>query len=253
MFSRTEHLKLMGIEDLENEQDLACANLSFTTASNDPDKSLDGNNTESNITTVIHGHVTDESLEAEGGTITGEKSAFFDVLQMSEQELEEDQNKESQHKESLRQQMVINAITSMHSSVKPTDTDQEEATTDTSVTPVPVATSPTADADIILVSPMQKSKTLLSVIKLETIHESELDKVLESMESEEPVAPERKSEGPPPPKIAWASVPTNNDTLMKQLEQLSHDQSKRQKQRQSATGPPTYAAVATPRVIQGNI
>ena len=191
------------------------------------------------------------------------KSEFTDTLESSEQHIEEETRLGTQGAQDvrcLRQQLLIDAITALHSE---TVGEENQAATHSATGAEQIQESPeswsTVDthlgegaASIATISDMThlssypsnssdalslRQTAVLSLGRLETIHESKLDRMLELVESgtqpeavrgESPINGSRgQGRKQPHPPLVWdTNGETDSEVLMKELEQLSQKQSK---------------------------
>lgn len=148
------------------------------------------------------------------------KEEFSAMLQTSQEKIAMDSNEmtDDLSKEAIHEQLLINAISMLHSS-------EQEGT------PVSQPSFNSFNSAMLRVgelSPLRQRKRLLSQGTLETIHESEIDKVLEMADVPNQQGDENQNpptEAPPLPKFVWDSEDNGDASLMKELEQLSLSQS----------------------------
>ena len=191
------------------------------------------------------------------------KSEFTYTLESSEQHIEEETRLSTQGAEDvrcLRQQLLIDAITALH-----TDTGENQAVTHSATEQVEAeeiqestescstvnthlggVASRATISDMTRLSSFTSTSSdvlslrqtgILSLGRLETIHESKLDRMLELVEGgtqpeavrgESPIVDSRgQGRNVPHPPLVWdTNGETGNEVLMKELEQLSKKQSK---------------------------
>ena len=188
------------------------------------------------------------------------KSEFTDTLESSEQHIEEETRLGTQGAEdvrSLRQQLLIDAITALHSETEGNQAGTHSATEHVKAEQIqesPESRSTVdnhseegvASKDMTRLSSYPSGSNdalslrqtgILSLRRLETIHESKLDRMLELVESgtqpeavqgESPIVDSRgQGRNVPHPPLVWdTNGETGSEVLMKELEQLSKEQSK---------------------------
>lgn len=140
------------------------------------------------------------------------KSEFSESLQESEERLASGNIKGPI--EDLKQQLLLNAILSMHDDTSNSKHHESTVNSDPVESEMPK-------------SPSKLRRSLLSINSLETIHESELDRLLESdslvlMDSR--AADSVEESLVTPPKLVWEREDTGE--LMKELEKLSKSEAK---------------------------
>lgn len=205
IFSRSAHLRSLGVE-LVNP------------APNTPPPEILNNSTEfedtvfmkdrDNISPVLEKEAS-ASKEANSSKETDWckfKSEFSEMLQASEEKIVSDDGNIPVH--DFKQQLLLNAILSMHSDTGAHQESLEDATI-SSETPE---------------SPSKLRRRLLSMNSLETIHEYELDKLLESdtlsSDSQPTVAiGDGQLVAPPALRLVWEKEDTGQ--LMKELEKFT--------------------------------
>ena len=176
------------------------------------------------------------------------RSEFTDILQSSEHCMEEEEAHPSSAEEdarAMRQQLLIDTITAMHSAAgKQTESKQDQELPETQSTENCSGVSGVGCVNPAVMGVLPSStnaqfhgqRDLLSLNRLETIHESELDRMLEQVESEiqsravrgeSPILEGTGLEGAPPTlPVEHTGAESGNALLMKELEQLNRKQSK---------------------------
>lgn len=172
------------------------------------------------------------------------KSEFTDILQGSEHHMEEEEAQQSRQEEgarAMRQQLLIDAITAMHSAagrqteskqnLEHLETQSAENHSDMSGVAKPSGTGVLPASTN---SQPHRQRDILSISRLETICESDLDRMLEQVESEaqsraargeSPIVQHNRQEGAPPTvPIVHTSSESGNALLMKELEELNQKQ-----------------------------
>lgn len=174
------------------------------------------------------------------------KSEFTDILQSSEHHMEEEEAQRSRQEEgarAMRQQLLIDAITAMHSAAgRQTESKQNQEHLETQSTEnhsdmsgvVHVKPSGTGVLPASTNAQPHRQRDILSISRLETICESDLDRMLEQVESEaqsraargeSPIVQRNRQEGAPPTlPIVHTSSESGNALLMKELEELNQKQ-----------------------------
>ena len=191
------------------------------------------------------------------------KSEFTDTLESSEQHIEEETRLGTQGAEDvrcLRQQLLIDAITALHSEIEENQAGTHSATERVEAEQIQespescstvnthlggvasratisdmtrLSSYPSTSNDVLSL----RQTGILSLGRLETIHESKLDRMLELVEGgtqpeavwgESPIVDSRgQGRNVPHPPLVWeTNGETGNEVLMKELEQLSKKQSK---------------------------
>ena len=160
------------------------------------------------------------------------KEEFSATLQTSQEKLSMEQSNEVHvaddlSRKAVHEQLLINAIAMMHS------TAEQEEQMDPSASSQSFSVSGSSVTHKLgELSPLRQRKRLLSQGTLETIHESEIDKVLDMADvpyqQDYDTKENRKPpiEGPPLPKFVWDNEDKSEDDLMKELEQLSFSQTR---------------------------
>ena len=191
------------------------------------------------------------------------KSEFTDTLESSEQHIEEETHPGTQGEEGvrcLRQQLLIDAITALHSETagekqagthsateqmgaeQIQESPESWSTVDNHSGEGAASNGTISDMSHLSSYPSTSSDLLslrqtgvLSLGRLETIHESKLDRMLELVESgtqpdavweKSPIVGSRGQGRNQPPLVWEADGDSGSEVLMKELEQLSENQSK---------------------------
>lgn len=257
VFSRYSHIKSLGLysegDNLDTESDLLEAL--------EPNPELEHfswNRSEQVDHPVQQGRTIDSTVSND--SIHGSKenswndfkTEFSDILKVSEEKIESGeihiQQKPATNASDARQDFLIEMIKAIHDSREPPSLEEDEnGTTDT--VEVGKGQQPPAGESGAASKPSQSSPTkprkqLLSLSTLETIHESDLDRLLESVDSAisdgntqffdndeifNLTDSDVTSPTSPPPK-SWGIKDSSSDSasedLMKQLQQLSVSQSR---------------------------
>lgn len=248
IFSRSSHIKSLGLyseaEGLDLESDLlvdfeAEEQLLTTKVSSQETEAVNTVSRREVASSKVSDHIND------GPKSWSEfKSEFSNVLRMSEDKVESDQFRdwEVEPVADLRRDIFIEMITALHDSrTSSIDSGEETGLPGEGVAEL----SPTEEGVFSKLTTSQSSPTrprrqLLSLSTLETIHEAEIDRMLEAVENADPeellhvgtessltdsdAAASRSS----PQKLVWGmkeSPGSSNEELMEQLEQLSLAQS----------------------------
>lgn len=202
------------------------------------------------LLTDFSGEVVVEEFQVDAATEEAKwqqfKSEFTDILQSSEHHMEEEEAQRSRQEEgarAMRQQLLIDAITAMHSAAgRQTESKQNQEHLETQSTEnhsdmngvVHVKPSGTGVLPASTNAQPHRQRDILSISRLETICESDLDRMLEQVESEaqsraargeSPIVQRNRQKGAPPTlPIVHTSAESGNALLMKGLEELNQKQ-----------------------------